>query len=117
VPKHKQKPNPPKKPNEGRFGKANSKADPKSGNKKRGNQPIVVSGTESSLLSKTYNTYQSFKDFLLASPGPGEPPYLLVGIRYLVVAMFSCLAALAIVDSFSKVPSVFGDTNIVVPRY
>lgn len=115
----KQKPVPPKKTNEGRFGK--SQNDAKSGHKKRtaGNKSggVVVATNESLWVSKVYHTYQSVKDFLLTSSGPEEPPYLLVGIRYLVVAMFFCLAALAIIDSFSKVPSVFGDTILVVPRY
>ena len=114
----KQKPVPPKKTNGGRFGKA--KSDTKSGHNKRAaanKSGVVVAASEFSLLSKTYHTYQSVKDFLLTSSGPEEPPYLLVGIRYLVVAMFFCLAALAIIDSFSKVPSVFGDTILVVPRY
>jgi hypothetical protein len=60
--------------------------------------------------------FQSLSAFVMSRPAEGEAPYLLVGVRYLIVAMFFCLAGIAIIDSFSQVPSLFGEATIVVSK-
>lgn len=46
----------------------------------------------------------------------GEALCLLVGVRNLIVAMFFYPAGIAIINSLSQVPSLFGESTIVVTR-
>jgi hypothetical protein len=58
----------------------------------------------------------SIRQFVLKGPNPGETPYIVIGVRRLIVALFIMIVTLAIVDSFSQVPEIFGDpSTIVVP--
>lgn len=75
-------------------------------------------GTSTALVEASWMSeqFQSLSAFVMSRPAAGEAPYILVGVRYCILAMFFCLAAVAIIDSFSQVPSLFGEATIVVSR-
>ena len=100
---------------------ATSKSDPNAagrGNKtaaaRNQNKPSKAAAVvETARIAKQF---RALRAFVLSRPAEGEAPYLLVGVRYLIVALFFCLAGVAIIDSFSQVPSLFGEATIVVSR-
>ncbi|KAI2512722.1 hypothetical protein MHU86_1718 [Fragilaria crotonensis] len=102
-------------------GSRKPKVDPKAVG--RGNKNAAAGNNKSSMTAVVEATttwlskqFQSLSAFVMSRPAQGEAPYLLVGVRYLIVAMFFCLAGIAIIDSFSQVPSLFGEATIVVTR-
>ena len=94
--------------------KTNQKIKSRNRNRNPGKEVIETPASVSSWIS---SHWQSLRSLILSSPGPGGTPYVLIGVRYLVLAMFVCLAAVSIIDSFSKVPSLFGEATIVVTRH
>ena len=107
----------------GMFGKA-AKAEPKgrggrTNDKKVGRVTNVSKKKGSTAVVKSTwisEQFASLSSFVMSRPAVGGAPYLLLGVRYLIVAMFFCLAAVAIIDSFSQVPSLFGEATIVVSK-
>lgn len=99
-------------------GSQKSKVDPKAVGRGNKNGAARNKSSKTAVVDTTWvsTQFQSLSAFVMSRPAEGEAPYLLVGVRYLIVAMFFCLAGIAIIDSFSQVPSLFGEATVVVSR-
>jgi len=69
---------------------------------------ITIASKSASVWGTIESNSASLWGFILTSPGPGEDPYVMVGLRYVLIFTFFCVAALAVLDSLSQVSSVFG---------
>ena len=69
---------------------------------------ITIASKSASVWGTIESKSASVWGFIRTSPGPGEDPYIMVGLRYVLIVTFFCVAALAVLDSLSQVSSVFG---------